>query len=444
MEIYGSPDKKPKEKESKNEHFILVKAAKMEPFKIEIFCKEYLDIMADIISNPGSKYNSMKEMIDGIKKPIVMKIDTAVHDSLKTIGDTNDIEMVCKYIAVQRIIGSIDDNVLSNMMSKVKEYIRELPVSVRHVITTAPNYQGIFALVPAAYLSSVCNLTSVNAEIAKMDKDNAQYMTKIMDALKEQTTVDPKDVSECHTVILDLVKRILMAYKENNVIDLANIRKDLNNMFDGDLAEYFQKMINQISKDIDDSFTAFTKLVREMNDTDSEKFSKDTPDPFEYDQVEELPLEPDPLGNDSVLGPDENYSPPPPPAEAMPPETPPPAGGVVTGLESTQPLGEGILGFRKRLRRINKGVIGYIKVRGLNARDADELTMYVSYGYSVAERCEWYMDIIEREDDRYIVPQSYQELSRIKDELYKVLDELTKKPFFRAKGSILRDGIDPY
>lgn len=590
MEMFK--DNKPeKAKDKPSESFKLVKAAKMDPFKIEIFSEEFLDIMADIISNPGTKYNSMKEMVEGIKKPITMKIETEVYDGLKTFGDTNDIEMVCKYIAVQRIVGAVDDEKFTNMISKAKESTREVTVSTRHVLTTAPAYKMIFALIPAAYLSSVCNLSSVGADVAKMDKDNAKYMTKIMENLKEMTAVEGKIVSEAHGVVLDLVQRILFAYRDSNLIDLANVRKDLNEMFEGDLKEYFSKLMNQIDKDLGDSFASFNKLVKEMSDEDSTKFSSDNPEPYEYDEVEEpteeIPEGPD-LENDSVLGPNDV-----PPDQAAPAAS---TGGVVTGLESVnymeekisdkakstikkvgiglgiaagalggmalagkisqqtkmeklgsigdstvksiekwnkyfvkqlkvndeiqkdlpkdrsikevkivyssrdskvevrifigffdieeknmiyttlpkkafrpddiakldkgvvssdiiqfsqkneslKPTFEGLPGFRKKLRRISKSVIGYIKVKGSNARDADELTMYVSYGYSVAERCEWYMDIIERQDDRYIVPQTFQELSTIKDGLYKVLDEVTKQPFFRSKGSIFRNGVDPY
>lgn len=92
--------------------------------------------------------------------------------------------------------------------------------------------------------------------------------------------------------------------------------------------------------------------------------------------------------------------------------------------------------FKKKLKRISKEVIGYIKIRGMNARDADELTMIVSFGYSKLEQCEWYMEIIQRKDKKYIVPQSYAELKSIRDDIQNILDELTNRPTFRMKGSI--------
>lgn len=92
--------------------------------------------------------------------------------------------------------------------------------------------------------------------------------------------------------------------------------------------------------------------------------------------------------------------------------------------------------FRKRLKRISREVIGYLRIRGANARDADELTMVVSYGYSKLEQCEWYMDLLRREDRKYMVPQSLDELKSIRDEIQQTLDNLTEKPYFRIRGSV--------
>lgn len=92
--------------------------------------------------------------------------------------------------------------------------------------------------------------------------------------------------------------------------------------------------------------------------------------------------------------------------------------------------------FEKRLKRISREVVGYIKVRGINARDADELTMIVSYGYSKLERCDWYISLLRSGSKKYIVPQSLEELQSIRDEIKSVLDEISSRPAFGRKGSI--------
>ena len=153
-----------------DKNFILKKAGKMDMFKIEIFCSEFLDIMADIISNPGTKYNAMKEMIDGIHKPVEMKIDSEVYKHLILLGEKKDVELVCKYVAVHRILSAVDNSRFIGMMEKVRGALREVPVSTRHVLTS-DRYRDIYAIVPAAYLASVANLEHVSAEIGKMDND---------------------------------------------------------------------------------------------------------------------------------------------------------------------------------------------------------------------------------------------------------------------------------
>lgn len=92
--------------------------------------------------------------------------------------------------------------------------------------------------------------------------------------------------------------------------------------------------------------------------------------------------------------------------------------------------------FEKKLKRISRETVGYVKVRGRNARDADELTMIVSYGYSNLERCDWYISLLRSGDKKYIVPQSLEELKSIRDELKNVLDEISSRPAFRQKGVI--------
>ena len=92
--------------------------------------------------------------------------------------------------------------------------------------------------------------------------------------------------------------------------------------------------------------------------------------------------------------------------------------------------------FKKKLKRISREVIGYIKVRGVNARDADELTMIVSYGYSKLELCDWYISILCDGNEKYVVPQSLEELKSIRSEIKSVLDEISSQPSFRRKGSV--------
>lgn len=446
MEKYN-PQKSNKQIKRHDKNFILTKATNMNPFKIAIYSEEFLNILADIITNPGTKYHAIDDMVDDIHQPIKMKIDSEVYKELMGIGEKKDIELVCKYVAVQRILTCSNNTKFTGMISKVRDVIRDIPVSTRHVIT-GDVYRKLFAIIPAAYLSSVCNLVSANKEVERMDKSVVKSMTSIMSELTKLTEVDDNVLSDAYTAIVDLVKRTLIAYRDHNIIDLGNLVKMIGEMFNGEYdSSYFEKLINTINKDISDSFSNFDKLVAEVKESDNTEFTNNKPDPMEYDPIDsnemdvamgvEINEEPIDPNNDSVLGPDETQqtdvntgldnnidnS-----LDSNNMQT----GGVVTGLESV--MTESLL--KKKLKRISRETIGYVKVRGANARDADELTMVISYGYYIAEKCEWYMDIIQREDDRYVVPQTYSELESIKNEMYRTLDSLMKDPVFRKRGSV--------
>ena len=444
MEKY-SPQKDNKTKKREDKNFILSRAASMEPFKIEIYSEEFLDIVADVIGNPNTKYNAIDDMVDDIHKPIEMKIDSDVYREMLSVGEKNDVELVCKYIAVQRILTCSSNSKFVGMIKRVRETLKSVPVTVRHVITSE-TYRKMFAVIPAAYLCSVCNLDGVGREIAQMDKGVVKTMTAVMEELKRLTEVDDKVVGDGYSAVVDVVDRLMVAYHDHNIIDLGNLVKIMHQMFDGKYGEYFEKLLNKIDSDISDSFAKFDKLVLTVKDADEKEFIDDRPDPVEYDPIPseemdaamgvETPID---LENDSVLGPNDNNTGVvntglEEPATDMNAVNNPTNAGVVTGLESV--MTESM--FKKKLKRISRESIGYVKVRGSNARDADELAMIVSYGYYVAEKCEWYMDIIQREDDRYIVPQSYAELDSIRKEMYRVLDELMRDPIFRSRGSVYK------
>lgn len=437
-------------REDKN--FILTKATSMQPFKIEIYSEEFLTILADVVSNTGTKYHAIDDMVDDIHKPIEMKIDSDVYKELMNIGERKDIELVCKYVAVQRILNCSNDSKFTGMIDRVRSVIRQLPMATRHVIT-GEIYRRLFAIIPAAYLCSVCNMGRVHKEVDRMDKGVVKTMSNIMAELDKLTAVDPNVISEGYSAVVDVVVRTMEAYRDHNIIDLGNLVKMISEMFDGKYGEYFSKLINMVNKDISDSFAKFDKLVMEVKDSNETEFTDDKPDPMEYDPIDQSEMDaamgvevddnqPVDLNNDSVLGPDattevntglDDSS------SIQPTPTDQPS-NVVTGLESVS-MNESL--FRKKLKRISRESIGYVKVRGANARDADELTMIISYGYYVAEKCEWYMDIIQREDDRYVVPQTYAELENIKNEMYRTIDSLMKDPIFRKRGSIYSNrGID--
>lgn len=431
MEKYtDNSAKKPAATEDKA--FTLVKG-ELSPFKAEIYCDEFLDIMADVICNPGTKYNAVKEMVDGIKKPLTMKIDPEVYNGMFAVGERKDIELVCKYVTVDRIISCADNTGFTGMMDRVRGYLRELPVALRHVMSS-DKYKDIFGIIAAAYLCSICNLGKVTSDVHKMDKSKDKVMSNVMDEMNTLTSVEPTVLSEAYAAACEYVKRVLFAYRDNNMIDLGSLRDALAEMFDGQLKEHFEKLHTQMSKDVSDSFSKFNQLIQDMKNADESEFSDDMEaDPMITDPVD-IPIENE---DDSVLSTGEpTYVSSVELAVHEPATEPAPSDNtVVTGLE-------GIFNQKKKLKRISRDSIAYVKMKGANARNVDEATMIICYGVSIAERAAWYKELIQSQDERYVVPQTYAELDYIETEMNRTIDQLTSKPFFREKGHIYNRGYD--
>ena len=453
--------------------FKLIRSRDMDPFKIEIISTEFCDKIADIIASTNGAVTTMDEIVEGIRKPIAMKIDSGVYQDMLNVGERDDVELVCRYIAIERILTCSDDKGFMRMIRHARDVLKQIPLHMRHVLTSE-TYMRIFALIPAGYLCSVCNLTGVNVEVGKMDKSDEKTMSEIMNVAKEECGCEEGELEKAYSLVSEVVERFLFAYRDKNIIDLGNIRKVINDMFDGEMKDYFGKLIKKMNSDISDSFGKFTELVKEMKDSDSQEMEKrnDRQEPYEYDQVD-LSSE---MGNDNQQNPDDMNTPdvsiidmtftdtgadvavntglednpqpgmdmnqPPQPDQNMQQPNPDDPnnpqnqqqnnGRVVTGLESL--MAESV--FRKKLKRISKESVAYVKIRGMNAPDADTLSMVIAYGYSVLERCEWYMELIQTKNDRYIVPQSYGELDSIRVAMENVLDKLLENPVVRKRNPI--------
>lgn len=439
-----------------DDSFVLKKENKMEPFKIEIVSTEFCDKISELIASTDGAVTTMNQIIEEMKKPLTMTIDAELYKDLCMIGEKDQVELVLRYVAVERITGCGEDKKFIDMIHSVRESLKEVPLHMRHVLTS-DKYRKLYAVVPAAYLASVCNLEKVKAEVGRMDKSDEKTMAEIMNIVKEKCVCENDALSESYSLATEVVERILFAYRDKNIIDLGNLRKVLLDTFDGELKGYFGKLLNLMDSDIKDSFTKFTAMVKEMKELDSKEMSVDNPEPYEYDPVEMEPEQPEEQPNTGDLSIADTMNPEPPAPvdqnaggvntglEGGTPATPdqnaagqpaqPGAGGVVTGLESA--LQEGIKLFKKKLKRISKESVGYVKIRGANAPDADTLCMIVSYGYSVMERCEWYMSLIQSQDQRYIVPQSYGELENIKNMMNTVLEGLLKNPIVKKNSPVL-------
>lgn len=72
---------------------------------------------------------------------------------------------------------------------------------------------------------------------------------------------------------------------------------------------------------------------------------------------------------------------------------------------------------KKKLKKIPSDLVSYIQIETEAIRDSNDKMMIASYCCSKLELVEWYIELIEVGSKKYIVPQSKEQLERIRDEL---------------------------
>ena len=76
-----------------------------------------------------------------------------------------------------------------------------------------------------------------------------------------------------------------------------------------------------------------------------------------------------------------------------------------------------MFGRPKKLKRIPSDLVSYIIIEGEAIKDANDKQMISSYCLGKLDLVNWYIDILDAGDDRYVVPHSRAQLERIRDEL---------------------------
>ena len=76
-----------------------------------------------------------------------------------------------------------------------------------------------------------------------------------------------------------------------------------------------------------------------------------------------------------------------------------------------------MFGRPKKLKRIPSDPVSYIIIEGEATKDANDKQMISSYCLGKLDLVNWYIDILDAKDDRYVVPHSRAQLERIRDEL---------------------------
>lgn len=76
-----------------------------------------------------------------------------------------------------------------------------------------------------------------------------------------------------------------------------------------------------------------------------------------------------------------------------------------------------MFGRPKKLKRIPSDLVSYIIIEGEAIKDANDKQMISSYCLHKLDMVNWYIDVLDAGDKRYVVPHSRAQLERIRDEL---------------------------
>jgi propanediol dehydratase large subunit len=82
----------------------------------------------------------------------------------------------------------------------------------------------------------------------------------------------------------------------------------------------------------------------------------------------------------------------------------------------------------KKLKRISSEVVSYVRINGQAAKDEHDKMLAVSYAHSKMDMIDWYISLIDCNSDKYIVPQSREELVSIRNQLAAAIERIIEAP----------------
>lgn len=95
----------------------------------------------------------------------------------------------------------------------------------------------------------------------------------------------------------------------------------------------------------------------------------------------------------------------------------------------------------KRLKPLKRDIVAYITVEMNAIQDSNDQAMLAGYTCSKIELVQFYLDCIDTDDPRYIVPHNRQYLVQMQNDLDRLLNQILKlKPINRAAG-IWKQGV---
>ena len=73
--------------------------------------------------------------------------------------------------------------------------------------------------------------------------------------------------------------------------------------------------------------------------------------------------------------------------------------------------------FKKKLKKIPYDLVSYIQIETEAIKDFNDKQMISSYCLHKLEVVNWYLDLLEKGSNKYIVPQSKEHLEMVRDQL---------------------------
>jgi len=91
-----------------------------------------------------------------------------------------------------------------------------------------------------------------------------------------------------------------------------------------------------------------------------------------------------------------------------------------------------MFGRPKKLKRIPSDLLPYIQIEGEAIKDVNDKHMITSYAYSKLDIIDWYIDLLNNDSKKYVVPHSMEFLQGIRQQLLTIIKKIMDTPIPKA------------
>ena len=91
----------------------------------------------------------------------------------------------------------------------------------------------------------------------------------------------------------------------------------------------------------------------------------------------------------------------------------------------------------KKLKRMSLSMISYIQIEGEAIKDANDKQIITSYAYQKLEEINWYIELLDVGSEKYIVPQSREQLVSLRNQLQNAINKIMNTPLPKTDRPII-------